>query len=151
MSRRIVANNTLLDEAVKALGEGSEVQIPTKGSSMFPFIVGGQDTLILEPIREIGVGDIVLAKYREHYIVHRIIEIDQRSSQVTLMGDGNIRGRELCKVGNLCAKAKYIVHRGIAVDCNSRRSRRQATTWRMLLPLRRYILGIWRRTPFWPF
>ncbi len=151
MSRRTIASNVLFDHAVEALGEGSEVEVPTKGSSMLPFIVGERDTLVLEPLRRVVVGDIVMAKIKGHYIIHRIMVVDERTSQVTLMGDGNIIGREFCTVGDLKARVKYIVRGKKIVDCNSRHQRRLAALWRFILPVRRYIMGVWRRTPFWPY
>ncbi len=149
MIRRVVANNILLDQASALVAEGKEVEIPTKGASMLPFIVGGKDSVVLARARQIDVGDIVMAKIGDtNYVVHRIIRIE--GSQITLMGDGNIRGCELCTHAQISAKIIAIRHKGKLTDCTTPSARRRAKLWRMLRPLRRYILGVWRRTPFWP-
>lgn len=150
MAQRIISNITLFDQATQQVALGKSVETPTKGSSMFPFIVGGKDSIILVAPTEIKVGDIVLAKIQDrHYIVHRIITIE--SSRITLMGDGNVKGVEHCTPQQICAKVQYIVHKGRKVNCDTPKQLRRAQLWRKLLPLRRYILAIWRRTPFWPF
>ncbi len=149
MIRKVVANNILLDEAVEHIAAGEDVEIPTKGSSMLPFIVGGKDTLILTAAPRVEVGDIVLAKINNTtYVVHRIIAIEGR--KVTLMGDGNIKGCEHCTTEQIYAKVKAVIHNGKKVEFDTARHRRQARLWRGLLPLRRIILGVWRRTPYWP-
>ncbi len=149
MARRVVANNILLDEATQLVAEGKEVEIPTKGSSMFPFIVGGRDSVLLSRARKVDVGDILMVKIKGHYIIHRVIAI--HGSQITLMGDGNIRGCELCSFGDVCAKVVRITYNGKYVDCSARSFTSRSSLWRLVRPLRRYILGVWRRTPFWPF
>lgn len=150
MARRVIANNLLLDQASQLVASGKEVQIPTKGSSMFPFIVGGKDTLVLIEPSNLAIGDIVLAKINDtRYVVHRIMEINAK--QITLMGDGNIVGRETCSTSQVTAKVKSIISNGKEIDCAAPRQKKRAKLWRTLLPIRRYILGIWRRTPFWPF
>ncbi|MFI3323143.1 MAG: S24/S26 family peptidase [Rikenellaceae bacterium] len=148
MARRIVANNLLLDEASEFVAEGREVCVPTKGNSMLPFIVGGRDTVVLSRARRVDVGDILLVKINGHYIIHRVRAIV--GSHITLMGDGNVRGCEQCTFADVRAKVITINHNGKAVDCSTSGFRFQSKLWRMLLPLRRYILGVWRRTPFWP-
>ncbi|MFR9523482.1 MAG: S24/S26 family peptidase [Rikenellaceae bacterium] len=150
MAQKVVANNILFDQAAQFVATGKEVEVPTKGNSMFPFIVGGKDSLILTSSNSLKVGDIVLAKINDtNYVVHRIISIE--NEKVTLMGDGNIAGREYCTPQQIFAKVKFIVHRNIKIDCNSNKQRRRAQLWRKLLPIRRYILGVWRRTPFYSF
>ncbi len=149
MVQKVVANNILFDQTALYVAEGKEVEVPTKGNSMFPFIVGGKDSLILSAPDALRVGDIVLAKINDtNYVVHRIISIE--NEKITLMGDGNIAGREYCTPQQIFAKVKFIVHRNIKIDCNSKKQQRRARLWRRLRPIRRCILGVWRRTPFWP-
>ncbi len=148
MARRIVANNLLLDQASELVAEGKEVSVPTKGFSMLPFIVGGRDTVVLARPRQVDVGDILLVKIDGHYIIHRVRAIV--GSHITLMGDGNVHGCEQCTFADVRAKVITINHNGKPINCNSSSFRLQSKLWRMLLPLRRYILGVWRRTPFWP-
>ncbi len=143
----VVSNNLLFEEVAAHIQEGRVVEIPTKGRSMFPFIIGGEDSLRLSPITTpIEVGEILLAHIPARgYVVHRVIWREANGDGLTLMGDGNIAGREQCKTHDVVARVVAIIHNGMAVDCNSPAQRRRATLWRMLLPLRRLILAVWRR------
>ncbi len=149
MARRIIANNILFAQAAEQVAAGRRVEVPTKGASMLPFIVGGKDSIVLSSPADIVVGDIVLAHINDkHYVAHRIIAIEE--GRITLMGDGNVAGVEHCTHQQVVAKVESIIHHGRRINPSSPRSRRLSRLWQRLLPLRRYILGIWRRTPFWP-
>lgn len=140
----IVPNSVLLGEAVLMLENGKDVVIPTKGNSMLPFIRGERDTVTLRRMDEYKTGDIVLASVGNAYILHRIWSID--GSRVTLMGDGNLRGKEICSIEDLHGAVTGINKpSGKTVDPYSGSQKRNAAVWRRLLPLRRIILGIYRR------
>lgn len=145
MEKRVLPNDVLLGEVARLVSEGEEVTLMTKGVSMLPFIVGGKDSVILEKPSDLAVGMIALAEIRKGvYVLHRIISID--GDKVTLMGDGNIRGCEFCRVGNIVAVATSVLKgNGRTVDCNSRAHRRRARIWKGLLPVRRWILAVYRR------
>ena len=83
------SDNEILSEAIRLVSEGIAVTFPVNGRSMLPFIVGGQESVILERPRPAQVGDVVLA-YVENcrYVIHRIVKID--GEHITLMGDGNL-------------------------------------------------------------
>lgn len=134
-----------MDEVLKLLGEGVSVTLPVGGCSMLPFIVGGRDSVILRKAGQIAVGDVVLAWVEgRRYVLHRVIRID--GPQVTLMGDGNIAGTELCSLGDIKALATHVVKGdGNAHSLHGRRSRFSAGIWRKLRPVRRYLLATYRR------
>ena len=142
-SRLILPNAILLGEVKRYVRQGFHVTLRTKGNSMLPFIRGEIDSVELSvPERPYAKGDIVLAEVEpDHYILHRIWEI--RGRQVILMGDGNCRGKERCRLEDLVAKVDYIVlpsERKIDPDKPLRRF--SARIWRLLLPLRPYLLSI---------
>jgi hypothetical protein len=111
---------------------------------MLPFIIGDKDSVVLRKVDTLRLGDVVLAELPgEHYVLHRIIRIE--GEDITLMGDGNIRGTESCKVDNIIAKAMTILHNDKQIDCNGRSQRFKAKVWHSLLPIRRYLLAIYRR------
>lgn len=145
MEKRILPNDVLLGEVARLVSEGEKVTLMTKGVSMLPFIVGGRDSVILEKHSDLEVGMIALAEiHKGVYVLHRIISIE--GDMVTLMGDGNIRGCEYCRAGNIAAVATSVLKSsGKIVDCNSISHRRKARIWKMLLPLRRWILAVYRR------
>ena len=101
-------DNKIIEEAVKLVEEGICVTLPVDGRSMLPFIIGGKDSVILEKPQKAEIGDIVLAWVEQcRFVVHRIIAIN--GDEVTLMGDGNIRGTEQCHINDIKASITYVV------------------------------------------
>ncbi|MBQ0122725.1 MAG: S24/S26 family peptidase [Bacteroidales bacterium] len=134
-----VDNEILLSEVGRLLKEGHEVIITAKGGSMMPFIVGGRDSVALTYCSEPAVGDIVLARLKEGcYVMHRIVAIEGDS--LSLMGDGNLCGGERCRKEDLLGKAVAVIK-----PSGRRIAPRSGRIWLRLKPLRRYILGIYRR------
>ena len=136
----LLDNVQYFSEVARLLAEGHSVTIPAKGRSMLPFIIGGRDSLVLVAAGSLCVGDIVLARLPERgYVLHRVYRLSGDS--LTLMGDGNLRAVERCRVGDVVGKAVAILRDGHRrVDCASSAERRKARLWRHLLPLRRYLL-----------
>lgn len=146
MRRKIVANDVVFNEVVEIIAQGESVVLLTKGNSMLPFIVGERDSVELSPVsEELKIGDIVLARTENptRYVIHRIVEIN--NEVVTLMGDGNILGREWCTLSDIAALVTAIIKPKKRVDPNSRSQRFWAKVWRVLCPVRRYLLAIRRR------
>ena len=145
MEKIILPNSILLGETRELLSEGRQVIIPTKGSSMLPFIHGEKDSVLLEKVDGLAAGDIVLALIDgKRYVLHRIWEID--GDNVTLMGDGNLAGKERCTKADVCGTVSEIIKKnGKKIDVSSAGFRRSSRIWRRLLPVRRYILAVYRR------
>lgn len=144
----MVSDEVIIGEAARLVSEGVSVTLPVKGCSMLPFILGGRESVILARPLELRVGDVVLAWVNgSHYVVHRIIGID--GDRVTLMGDGNIAGTEQCNRADVKALATHVVDsKGRRHDLYVPWRLRAAKAWKWLLPVRRYILGVARRTVF---
>ena len=143
MEKKVVANHILVTEIARLVNEGTQVTFLPKGSSMLPFIRGDVDSLVLVKDENPEPLDIVLAKAGRTYVIHRIIEIE--GDRYTLMGDGNICGTEHCSRNDIIAKAVTIVKDDRQIDCTGKRHRRNAAIWKALLPVRRYLLAIYRR------
>ena len=113
---------------------------------MLPFIIGGKESVDLVKPKNLQVGHVVLAWVEGcRYVVHRIIKID--GNQVVLMGDGNIAGVEHCLLSDVAALAVNVVtpagkHHDLYAPWRIKASR----LWWQLLPIRRWILAIYRRT-----
>ena len=135
----------VIEEAIRLVSDGVSVTLPVSGNSMLPFIIGGRESVILRKPAELKVGDIVLAwvdNYR--YVVHRIIHFDGDS--VILMGDGNIKGTERCKLADVKANATHVVGADEKMHyLYTPRRCRAAKLWWHLRPIRRYLLAIYRR------
>lgn len=149
MSKVIIKNELLFAEVERMLNEGHEVIIPTKGFSMLPFIVGEKDCVRLKKAGNVKVGDIVLARIRrgadhEAYVLHRVWSVE--GEEIELMGDGNLRGRERCTKKDITGFVTTIEKKGQLIDCQSEKHLQRAGIWRKLLPLRRWLLAVYRRT-----
>ncbi len=141
----VLPNEVLLGEVSILLAEGKSVILRTKGNSMLPFIKGSRDSVELVKRANVLENDIVLARLADgRYVLHRVIDIDGES--ITLMGDGNIRGTESCYINDVCGTAVSIIkENGSNTDCQCPGFIRKVKMWRMLLPLRRYLLWIYRK------
>ena len=144
MQTKTVPNAELIPAIGKLVEEGQEVIFKPKGMSMLPFIRGGRDSVLLRKADELKVGDIALAEISEgRYVLHRIEKIEGET--IVLMGDGNLVGRERCRREDVMAIAVKIIKGSREIDCQSQRHLRNAEIWKRLLPVRRYLLAIYRR------
>ena len=139
------SDNEIIESAIALVAEGVSVTFPVKGWSMLPFIIGGRESVILVKPDVVTVGDVVLAWVEGcRYVVHRVIRID--GDRVTLMGDGNILGVEHCLLADVKARADYVVDaRGRKHYIYKRWRQRASRLWWRLLPVRRYLLFIYRK------
>lgn len=141
-----ISDNEIIRNAVMLVNEGMRVTFPVKGYSMLPFIIGGRESVDLVKPEQLRVGHVVLAWVEGcRYVVHRIIRID--GDQVTLMGDGNVAGVEHCQLDEVAALAVNVVTpRGSHHPLYSPWRVHASRLWWQLLPVRRWILAVYRRT-----
>lgn len=101
----LVANDIFFDLISAEIKQEKEVVITVKGKSMLPFLKDGQ-RIALMPINSKGikVGDIVLAKWNNQYILHRVISLN--ASMVSLAGDNNLSLIERTEISNVIGKLK---------------------------------------------
>ena len=138
MDKRVVANEILLEDAAALMEEGREVTIRPLGFSMLPFIRGGKDSVRLKKMPAVAVGDMLLVRLPgPTYVLHRLI--GKEGDRLTLMGDGNLRGTEHCTEADVLGTVTAIERGSRVVKPGN------GLWWRRLRPLRRYILGIYRR------
>lgn len=133
--------------AVMFVEEGREVILPVDGKSMLPFIVGGIDSVALYKPGTLRKGDIVLAYTQEKgYVIHRIDSIGG-DGIVALLGDGNLAQREHCQLADIKAIATHVIKpNGKRKPLNEGWLRFAGRVWRLLLPVRRYLLWIYKKT-----
>ena len=143
-SREVSDKRTIGDDnyfmAVRMLlDEGREVLFTPKGDSMLPFIKNGRDSVVLASLsRPLEVGNIILVKIGPKYIMHRIFALD--GDRITLMGDGNIIGKEYCTSNDVI---------GIVTEIHKENGKvvkpGKGRFWRAIRPLRRYVLAFYKR------
>ena len=84
------------------------------------------------------MGDIVLAYFEDRYVLHRIITIN--GDEITLMGDGNLKGTEQ-------GVRKDVVGKVVEIITPDHRQHKpgKAWLWRHTLFLRKYLLKVYRK------
>lgn len=139
MEKRTIPNDILLGEVTNLLSEGQEVIILTKGNSMLPYLRSEKDSVALRKKDDVEVGDVVLAHLGGgRYVLHRIFSIDGQN--VTLMGDGNIRGQEHCTKADISGTVVRFIKKN-----GKEKAPGKGRIWRFFLPVRRYLLAFHRR------
>ncbi|MBR5660048.1 MAG: S24/S26 family peptidase [Bacteroidales bacterium] len=136
---KVMEPETYFAMVKELLSEGKDVEMTPKGNSMLPFIKGGRDSVVLTmPPKDLEVGDIVLAKVGSRFVMHRVFAIE--GEKLTLMGDGNIRGKEHCASDDVIAIVSEI-HK----ENGKKVIPGKAVFWRWIRPLRIFILAIYKR------
>ena len=152
MEKMVVDNDAFFADVLSVLAEGRRVTIPVKGYSMLPFIRGAKDLVVLEKAgEELHPDDIVLFRVGPaeggRYVMHRILSIDGDS--VDIMGDGVPKSHEHVHRRQVLARAVEILRDGRRpVDPYAPRELRKVHAWQRLLPLRRYLLLLYRHLPW---
>ncbi len=72
MDKLVLPNGILLGEVEKLLSEGKEVSFTPRGNSMLPFLRGGEDSVVLCGVKDIEVGDMLLVRLSDRYVLHRV-------------------------------------------------------------------------------
>ena len=135
---RQLPNEVLLGEVARMLAEGRDVVVVSKGRSMLPFIRGGIDRVMLRKLERVKVGDIVLAFVDGRFVLHRVVAIS--ADELVLMGDGNINGVEHALLENVAGTVVEII-----TPQNRHRKPADGWLWRKALPVRKYLLKIYRK------
>ena len=139
-----IDDSVILSEAVRLVNEGVEVTFSVNGRSMRPFIEGGRDSVVLVKPVDVKRLDVVLARTDDgRHVVHRVLSVD--GGRVTLMGDGNLCGRETCGMDGVLAKVTHVVRPGDRRrPLDSASMRLAVKMWVALLPFRRILLKLYR-------
>ncbi len=135
-----------MEEIRTLISEGCTVSLTVNGNSMNPFIVSRRDQITLGPWKEgdLKKGTVALVKdIRGQYLVHRIIKTDEKT--VTLLGDGNIGFTETATYDNVIGIMYSVDRKGRTWSVKSRTWRFYSWFWMFCAPVRRVLLGVWRR------
>ena len=136
-------NEAFFMEISRMLRNGNTVTLRAKGNSMLPFIVGERDTVVLQKAEAFAVGSIVLACLPDNrYVLHRVYKM--KGNCIVLMGDGNLYATECCRREDVAGVMVKRVRDGRVIDITSSSERFKAALWRRLLPVRRYLLFVYR-------
>lgn len=140
-----MSNEELFPQLIALMDEGHTISLKLRGYSMRPFLENERDTAVMKKATEIICGEPVLAEVLPgKYVLHRIIKIE--GENVTLLGDGNINV-EHCKKENIKAQVVGFYRKGNnSIDyISGSKWIIYSHIWSFLRPIRRYLLGIYRR------
>ncbi len=140
--------SALVEQVGADLRAGRAVTFVIRGRSMRPALEDKRDSVRLVPPRaeKVRRGDVVLAATREGaYVLHRVIA--REGDQLTLKGDGNVRGCEHCAARDVIGVAECFYRRRSRrpLPVRSLRWRIYSALWMLLDPVRRYLLFLHRR------
>lgn len=142
-----VNNHLFMEEIRRMFNEKgkSSVTFVVRGYSMRPFVEHERDKVILVPPRTPKVGDVVLAEIAaKRYALHRVIKI--KDGIYTMQGDGNPTSLvEHFTEEKIVGMAHAFIRKGKVVQLTSRKWRIYSTVWRVLKPMRRLLLAVYRR------
>lgn len=150
-----IPNEVLFPVVAEMLRQGKEVTLTPRGSSMQPFIRGGVDVVTLRVVDgAVREGDILLFQLPPRveggpvvYVLHRLIRVE--GEELTLRGDGNVRGEEHCLRGDVLGRVVSI--RSGRVMCPFGRNKGQGVPkplrmgwrwWQWAYPLRSLLLKV---------
>ena len=138
-------NEIFLPKLIELINEGHTVTITARGNSMNPFIRNNRDKLVFSSVNEVKAGDVVLAEISKGtFVCHRVVSID--GDTVTMRGDGNSLGTEQCPLSSVQAVLTAVIRDGKTYDmATSGAWKIYSWLWMHLLPIRRYLLAVYRR------
>lgn len=144
---RRVDNHIFMQEIKRLFNEHGKksVTFVVRGTSMHPFLESERDKVVLVPPRTPQLGDVVLAEVaKETYALHRVIKIE--GDTYTMRGDGNpLWMKERFREENIVGIADAFIRKGKLVATSSRKWRWYSVMWKLMSPMRRLILAIYRR------
>ena len=143
----LLVNNIYFEQAANHLASGTEVRLSVLGDSMLPFILGGKDQITVTPYtgEDLPLGIAALYQWEGKYMIHRLVR--KEGNQYHFLGDGNICRYEIIGKDQVLGILKTIHHpNGKDTDATSPQWLRRGMLWYRLLPVRRYLLFLFRKT-----
>lgn len=141
----MIPNEVLIPEIGRLVAEGHTVTLRLKGISMRPFLENDRDSALLTRPGEVKVGDPVLARVDDgRFVLHRVVAIEGES--IVLRGDGNLACEHCQRKDVLAAVIGFYRKGSRKLDrTDGVKWRVYSRLWMALLPIRRYLLAIYRR------
>ena len=137
-------NDIFFAQVESEISLGRSVWFKVKGNSMYPFLSGDKDYILLSPVNEHVVkNDVVLFFYRGRHVLHRVIKIE--GEKYIIQGDGVYASREFCHSKDIIGKVTQIQRpSGKIIPVTSFKWRMFSLLWVNLRFLRKYLLFIYR-------
>lgn len=130
---------------LEGLKEGKKVKLTPFGFSMYPLLVGGRDSLILNKIdRKLKRGDICL--YRRDtgiYVTHSVHHVDKAG--IYLLGESQTGIEGPLSMDHMLAYAEGFVRKGKLYSCSNLLYRFFHEIWIILRPARPMLIKAYRK------
>lgn len=114
-----IENNVFFSYVETEIAEGKSVSLRIKGKSMTPSLHEG-DIITLIPVNQhkLKIGDVVLFKYKNNFLLHRIIY--KKKNKLTLQGDAVYQHTEKISTQQVIALLQQVKKQnGKIIDCQS--------------------------------
>ncbi|MCH3987606.1 MAG: S24/S26 family peptidase [Lachnospiraceae bacterium] len=142
--KRWISSQILFSEIKMQLAEGRQAAFTVTGMSMWPCLCHGRDQVILEKLKRMPeVGDIVLYKTKEQYLLHRVTKIKNDKFETT--GDGNFYHDGWFSNDCIIGRAVALIRNKKKINCDSIRWKVFSRLWILFYPFRRPAFCIWFR------
>lgn len=137
-----------LDEIYPAIKEtlenGGTVELPITGTSMFPLLKAGRDTVIIKADSSYNVGDIIFYRRNDgHFVLHRIVGTDENG--FILCGDNQTVLEKNITEKHIIAKVTELHLDGKVISADSPKYIKWVKLWIKALPRRKLPLVILRK------
>lgn len=131
-----VNNQFFFEELQRFTDQKKNIIIPVKGTSMRPFIQEGEK-ILLKPFEktQLSIGSIILGKYKNQMVLHRLIRYD--NNHIWLAGDGNVKQIEQIAHKDIIATAYILYRNEKQITLRNTSYRWIGYIWFLLRPLRR--------------
>ncbi|WP_165042767.1 S24/S26 family peptidase [Dysgonomonas sp. ZJ709] len=143
MAVKEISNNLFFTNVRNIINSGNSVELKIKGTSMYPTLLNGEHKVVLTSYQKqyLRIGIILLFVYKEKYILHRLVSINE--NQLILQGDNQPYIREYIEEKDIVGMVEYIISpTGKVTDCKKRRFFVQNRFWR---PIYQYHLFFVRK------
>ncbi|MEG2865709.1 MAG: S24/S26 family peptidase [Mucinivorans sp.] len=135
-----IAKQASLDEIESRLAANQEVTILIRGWSMRPMLFNLRHHAIICPIQKpLATGDVVVFKYKNRFLIHRIIQI--QGENLTIQGDGvPFATEKVTRQDVIGVMREAITPRGKHIKCDSKPWIRKSKRWAAVNPNVKYIV-----------
>lgn len=142
---RMISSDALFSAMERQFAENRRVIFTVTGMSMWPFLCGGRDRVLLtrcDPAK-LRRGDVVLLQTPPGtYMLHRVTALKTDCFETT--GDGNCFRDGFFPLSCIRAQMAGCIRKGKPVSCDARSWRIVSAVWTRLYPVRRYLLRMLR-------
>lgn len=123
---------------------GGRFSFKVTGGSMFPLLIEGRDSVILEQVHTLKPGDIILYQRDDgNYVLHRIVKI--KNGELYLCGDAQFVIEYPIRYDQVIAVACAIIRGGETIPVTDFKYRFYTKVWCHTFKTRPHILKIYSR------